>query len=158
MTVNAPATFSIAGTNIGSRQWRVNGTPVSGATGATFVYTPTAIGTYTITCVVQSPEGVSVTSDPATLTVIAVANRVLIPELRNRATGALRGGEQNVPCYVLSDDRSQRLVPATTINLAASGTTALVNNALGAVGTWVRVGFPAANGNTAVEVRLQVEA
>lgn len=157
VTVNAPASFTAGLTGMATIQWRVNGVNHAGATAIPFVYTPTVVGTYSIDYVATSAEGATVTGTAVSLSVIAVANRVLLPELRSRVTNLLRGGEQNVACYVVSDNRAQVLIPATTINLASSGTTPLVNNLLGAIGTWVRVGFPESDG-TAVEVRLQVEA
>ncbi|NPU91389.1 MAG: hypothetical protein HPY82_05690 [Gammaproteobacteria bacterium] len=157
VTVGAPANFTAGLTGMAAIQWRVNGVNHPGANAIPFVYTPPAVGTYSIDYVATGPEGGTVTGTAVSLSVIAVANRVLLPELRSRVTNLLRGGEQNVACYVVSDNRAQVLIPATTINLASSGTTPLVNNLLGVIGTWVRVGFPESDG-TAVEVRLQVEA
>lgn len=158
VSVGTAATIESDVTGATSLRWEVNGEEVVGADAVPLVFTPPAIGAYSFVLFAESAEGGITQSAPFVLNAIAVATRVQIPELRNRATGLLRGGEQNVPLYVLSDNRSQRLISAATINLAASGVTPFVHNDLGAAGTWVRVGFPAANGNTAVEIRLQVEA
>lgn len=167
VTSGTSASFSFVATGAASQQWyeRIAGvdTPVAGATGTTLALSNVQMASSgrQFFAVATSSEGGTVRTPGAgfaTLTVIASATRVRVPALRDRASGQLRGGENNVPCYVLSDDRSTRIIASTTINLSASGTTDLVSNQLGAIGSWVRVGFPSASGNTAAEVRLQVEA
>ena len=154
VTVNAPASFSAGLTNMATIQWRGNGVNHPGATSIPFVYTPPAVGTYSIDYVATSPEGATVTGVAVSLNVIAVATRVQIPALRHPGTGLLRGGEQNVPVTVRTDDLATELLN-TVVSLSPTGATNLDSNNFGPVATYVRVRLPNGDG-TATEFRTQV--
>ncbi len=66
------------GTSPYSYQWYLDGVPVSGATNATWVFTPTSVGFHTVYVNVTDSVGVQATSDNASVTVhihdVAVTN------------------------------------------------------------------------------------
>lgn len=142
-SVGAAVTVNAAVSNYSSLQWRSNGVAIPGATSLPLAFTPSAVGSYSLDFIATSSEGASVTSAAHVVTAIALATRIVIPELRTVA-GASRGGESAVPMRVFS--ASDVLLVETTINLAASGTTNFDSNLLGAVGSTVRVEFPNSDG------------
>jgi parallel beta-helix repeat protein len=68
----------LGGTGSYFYQWFLDGVPFSGATNATWVFTPTSVGFYTVYVNVNDSVGVQATSDNATVTVhihdVAVTN------------------------------------------------------------------------------------
>lgn len=101
---NASATFSVAatGTPAPTYQWRFNGSPISGATSASYsIASAQAANAGNYTCVVTNAAG-SVTSGTATLTV-------------------------NIPAAITAQPSSQSVNPAAsaTFSVTASGTGSL---------------------------------
>ena len=79
ITVNSPITFSVAATGSGlSYQWFKNGTLITGATGATYTIASAQISDSANYTVTVSNAGGSVTSNPASLTVVSAMQIVSV--------------------------------------------------------------------------------
>lgn len=146
VTQGAQASFTIAGTGIATVEWSVNGVVYPSHTGLTFTTTQNTPGAYTIGWVPRSAEGGAAPQGTTTLTVIAAATRLQIPEIKNPVTGAVRSNQQ-IPVRVFGvsgNTRTQRL--ATTITTAASGGTQLDSNLIGAIGEQVEIEYLGTDG------------
>lgn len=159
VTAGAAATFGVVATGANGtppHQWVENiggeETEIASANAATYVVNNAQLADSGRGFAVysESSEGGRVRSPAtgyATLTVIANATRLVLPELKDPKTGLIRGNQQ-VPVRVSRiDSATQRTqLLATVITTSASGSTNLDSNLLGAVGTPLEVEYLGTDG------------
>lgn len=151
VTSGAIATFTITATNAVSYQWRRNGVNISGANSTTYsrVTNDSDIGTSSISCVVTSSEGGTVTSNTVNLVVIAAATRITIPTGVVTARGVpLAGTTITANIYSVVSGKCGGLVYSTPITLSESGPTYIDNNQNGSIGTQRFLGIPSTIDNS----------
>lgn len=145
VSVGQTAGLTVTAINASSYQWYVQNVPVSGATGTLFNFSSSQAGNYPVTVVVTSPEGVSVTSTPAVVTVVATNTRIRMQSFYDLANvGNVMANA--VVSLRIRTPAGQTVVATQNYTLDASGNLQIIGS-LGAPGNQLVVEYITVDGD-----------
>lgn len=150
VTAGDVATFSVSATSATSYQWyQTPNTLLSGETSSSLnITTELADDGNQYYVDITSPEGVTISSNTAALTVQIPNVTITSPTMRDAVTKTVRASEANIP--VIVRDLSRNILLQTTVTTDASGVWSLSSDTFGVPGDTVYVEFPDAPSGTYV--------